>query len=113
LIEAARAGAGAGCGFEECLFGHDGDRSLRLAPSAKVVGIPRRGAGGLAARGALVKKLFVRNGKKPLERVLMLGICFFIPGEEYTDQSLWEGAPKKKPQRSSSTESWKVGNLST
>jgi hypothetical protein len=39
-----------------------------LAPSAEVVGIPRRGAGGLAARGALVKKLFDRNGKKPLRR---------------------------------------------
>jgi hypothetical protein len=68
LIEAARAGAGAGCGFDECLFGHDGDGALRLAPSAKVVGIPRRGAVGLAARGALVKKLFDRNGKNPPAR---------------------------------------------
>jgi hypothetical protein len=76
LIEAARAGAGAGCGFEECLFGHDGDGSLRLAPSAELVGIPRRGAGGLAAQRALVKKLFDRNGKNPS----LLGICFFIPG---------------------------------
>jgi hypothetical protein len=58
LVEAAGAGAGASCGFEECLFGHDGDGSLRLAPGAGLVGIPRRGASGLAARGALVKKLF-------------------------------------------------------
>lgn len=68
LVEAAGAGAGAGCGFEECLFGHDGDGSLRLAPSAKVFGILKRGAGDLAARGALVKKLFDLNGKNPPSR---------------------------------------------
>ncbi|MFN6045899.1 MAG: hypothetical protein ACK49I_10555, partial [Verrucomicrobiota bacterium] len=55
-----------------CLFGHDGDGSLRLAPSAKVVGIPRRGAGGLAARGALVKKLFGQNGKNPPGRAFQI-----------------------------------------
>lgn len=43
LVEAARAGAGAGCGFEECLFGHDGDGALRLAPGAEVVGYPGAG----------------------------------------------------------------------
>jgi hypothetical protein len=65
LVEAAGAGAGAGSGFEECLFGHDGDGSLRLAPGAELVGSPRRGAGDLAARGALVKKLFGLEGKNP------------------------------------------------
>jgi len=39
-----------------------------LAPSAKVFGILKRGAGDLAARGALVKKLFDLNGKNPPSR---------------------------------------------